>query len=641
MGNKRIVLFVFLAAGFLAGCFNPLSSPDGPVTAAKVLVVQIAGESPADRTALPPAPEPAQYTISVSRGGDSLGGDTFPAGSESYPVELTEAPKKDDVVTVAGLNGSGVKIAGGSHTLTESDISGNSVSITLYPLTEGKGNVDLSVSFNRDSGDDAGQDDEITKVTLKLYKSLDDYTEGNTPIKQQSYGTGGTGFTGTDPATSIPIKYDDLESGNYVVMIEFFRGAAGDIRVSRLIQTIIVRGGLTTDRWDNTESGVLTWNAFASSNADLALEGGIKLDGDTIADYSPGTQTYNIYEATTSVPPGKTLTVTAGEPGQAIAVSLNGAAEGFLVSNTARNLTFNGYTNTLVIRVTAPDGFTEKSYTVNISGKEIIDFYFTIGGKHYGVGPGTETDSGSISDSGIMITVPYGTDISSLTPHVIHSGKTISPEAGTAWGSSPNPHTYTVTAVDGTTRDYVVRVYKAKNTAKELMAFRITSPVIAEGVIDQTAKTVTVNVPYGTDVTNMSATASRSEASSIDPYPEPPRDYTSAVTYTVTAEDGTTRDYTVTVNRSPGITITINGFSALSFSGVPPSVDVSASVTITISGGAVTGWYVDINGPVTPTGSTANTVTFKAPSTPGFYNVNVFATVNGIPYSGSFGLVVN
>jgi hypothetical protein len=94
----------------------------------------------------------------------------------------------------------------------------------------------------------------------------------------------------------------------------------------------------------------------------------------------------------------------------------------------------------------------------------------------------------------------------------------------------------------------------------------------------------------------------------------------------------------------PGITIsgiTNAALSSLTFSGVPTDpVAASVSITITISGGPVTGWYIDINGPVSPNSTTADTVTFNAPGVPGFYNVNVIATVGGVNYSGSFGLIV-
>jgi hypothetical protein len=395
------------------------------------------------------------------------------------------------------------------------------------------------------------------------------------------------------------------------------------------------------------------------------------------------------------------------------------------------------FTNPVTYTVKAADG-TSRDYTVTVNvaasdAKAITAFYFTFGGKKYGAGTGTETNSGNISGNTITITVPYGTtNLASLTPTVTHSWTLISPD-GATWGSSPSPHTYTVTAEDGTSQDYTVTVNVAKiasvtavngnftspngfvktgsdisdeitdaitsvtgtdglgtaitlapadysvdtlnpasaganatatlrvpaaknstggditktftvyikNDAKAITAFAIDSPVSAVGTIDEAAKTITVSVPYGTNVAAMTATASYT-GDSISPDPAA-ADYTGGKTFTVTVEDGTTRTYTVTVNATPRITIsgiTVEGLSALTFSGVPASpVSASTSITITISGGVtVDSWHIEIKGPAP---STSPVGTFAAPPVPGFYNINVFATVGGNLYSGSFGLIVN
>jgi hypothetical protein len=280
-----------------------------------------------------------------------------------------------------------------------------------------------------------------------------------------------------------------------------------------------------------------------------------------------------------------------------------------------------------------------------------------------------------------------------------------------------------------------------KNNAKAITAFTITSPVNAPGTVDQAAKTITVTVPYGTVVTDMSATATHPSAS-ISP-PVTPRSYASPVDYTVTAEDGSAATYRVTVQVRPGIgafsitspvsaTGTVNGsaitvtvpygtslasmgisiehtgdsvksllnstiqsgnpatFTGQDFSGGSRSyqvmgansnselytVTVTASPGITISGitnpslTALTfkvnnadltdltvncgssltikiaqnaDWYIEIAGPGAPasiTDANTDTVAFNAPPVPGFYSVNVMATVGAIDYSGSFGLLV-
>jgi hypothetical protein len=473
---KMIVLFAFFAAVFFAGCFNP-TEPGGPATNSRILVVHVAGESPAKRTALPPAPAPAKYAITVTRGDASLGGDTFTAGAASYSVELTADPAEGDLVQVEGLDGSDIKIAGGTYTLAPVNFAAPPapVAVILRPLTEGAGDVRLRVSFDRVSADG-----EVTLAELKLYSSLQDYKDGNDlggsygARYRKNDGLHGTGtdFSGSTPEI-IPIEYDDLPWGNYVVMIEFFRDdpvSGVPARVSRLVQTIIVRGGLETNLWDgNTDT--LAWDAFASSNAELAGTEGIKIDGTTITGYSPAENEYNIYKPTTSIPTGTTVTLALGEPGQTITVDLNKQNANIpLESGVA--YTFEeledlgagspGLANTLVIIVTAPDGFTEKAYMVNISGNEIIDFYFEINAQKYGVGDGVANGSGSISGTdgtGIAVTLPYGTVLSSLpAPFIKFSGTSIeAPEAGTAWGS------YRVIAADTTkTRTYAVTVETAK-----------------------------------------------------------------------------------------------------------------------------------------------------------------------------------
>jgi hypothetical protein len=111
--------------------------------------------------------------------------------------------------------------------------------------------------------------------------------------------------------------------------------------------------------------------------------------------------------------------------------------------------------------------------------------------------------------------------------------------------------------------------------------------------------------------------------------------------------NGTTKGYAVNIIREPYYYIDINSIngitdaalSALIFDNPPSSVSVSSSITITINGDVpVDDWYIDMTGPGAFIPVTMDT--FTVPNTPGFYNVNVIATVDGVDYSGSFGLIV-
>jgi hypothetical protein len=286
--------------------------------------------------------------------------------------------------------------------------------------------------------------------------------------------------------------------------------------------------------------------------------------------------------------------------------------------------------------VTAEDG-TTAVYTVTVkaepnSAKAITAFRI--------VSPANAAGTIDEALKTITVTVPYGTGVAAMTASASHTGATISPDPASP-RSYAGPVRYTVSAEDGTTATYTVTVTAALNPAKAITAFSIASPVSATGSIS--GNNITVTVPYGTGVAAMTASASHTGAA-ISPDPASPRSYAGPISYTVTAEDGTTAIYTVTVKAEPGITISVTpvaGLNVLAFSLSQAAARPGDLIAITITGGSVTSWHIDLNGPVTPTDFSTDTVTFAAPTAQGFYNVNVIARAGGIDYSGSFGLVVD
>ena len=73
------------------------------------------------------------------------------------------------------------------------------------------------------------------------------------------------------------------------------------------------------------------------------------------------------------------------------------------------------------------------------------------------------------------------------------------------------------------------------------------------GTIDETGKTVTLSVPGGTNVTALVPTIAVSAKATVSPLSGVAANFTSPIVYTVTAEDGTTQAYTVTVSTQTGI----------------------------------------------------------------------------------------
>jgi hypothetical protein len=145
----------------------------------------------------------------------------------------------------------------------------------------------------------------------------------------------------------------------------------------------------------------------------------------------------------------------------------------------------------------------------------------------------------------VAITVPYGTAVTGLTPAITITGASISPAPGISQNFS-SPVTYTVTAADGTTQAYTVTVNVALASDKQITGFTIPG-VSTETTIDETLKTVVINVPYGTPVTALTPAITITGAS-ISPASGTPQNFSSPVPYTVQAADGTIQAYTVTMN---------------------------------------------------------------------------------------------
>lgn len=83
-----------------------------------------------------------------------------------------------------------------------------------------------------------------------------------------------------------------------------------------------------------------------------------------------------------------------------------------------------------------------------------------------------------------------------------------------------------------------------KSSAKSITEFSIDG-VIAE--IDENAKTITITLPYGTNINQLSPTFKVSEHATASPAPSVVVNFSKPVQYIVKAEDGSTQSYTVVV----------------------------------------------------------------------------------------------
>ena len=85
-----------------------------------------------------------------------------------------------------------------------------------------------------------------------------------------------------------------------------------------------------------------------------------------------------------------------------------------------------------------------------------------------------------------------------------------------------------------------------KSSQKQLLSFKIDS---ISGQINDSSHTVTIKVPYVTDLTNAKPVVTVSEKAAVSPLSGVKVDLSKPVTYNVTAEDGSVQAYTVTASK--------------------------------------------------------------------------------------------
>ena len=218
--------------------------------------------------------------------------------------------------------------------------------------------------------------------------------------------------------------------------------------------------------------------------------------------------------------------------------------------------------------MTAQDGST-KTYTVTTTvaapstAKDLLTFGTNIAGSSAVIHT-TSSSTGTVAWS-----VPYGTGLTSLAPvYTASFGEAGNPVSG-ASRNFTTPQTYTLTAQDLSTKVYTVTVTVLPNPAKDLLTFG-TNVAGSSALITSTSSTVgTVlwKVPNGISVTNLAPTYTVSPQASGSPASGTSRDFTTPQTYTITAQDLTTKVYTVTVTWSIDLASTTGVFLANTVAG--------------------------------------------------------------------------
>ena len=176
-------------------------------------------------------------------------------------------------------------------------------------------------------------------------------------------------------------------------------------------------------------------------------------------------------------------------------------------------------------------------------GNDIIDFVLA-----------EQTGAANITgapDYTVEVEVAMGTNLTELTPTITVSPEaTIIPESGVPQDFSA-PVVYTVTSEAGTEQEWTVNVTEATTLSSEndIVDFVIPEQTGAAVIMGDPDYTVEIEVVWNADIANLTPTIVVSPLATISPESGVTQDFTNPVVYTVTAEDGTEQEWTVTVTQ--------------------------------------------------------------------------------------------
>lgn len=196
----------------------------------------------------------------------------------------------------------------------------------------------------------------------------------------------------------------------------------------------------------------------------------------------------------------------------------------------------NSKTEPLPLVVTNSNFDLRTEYKVTITARKSSENYIT----SYKLG---DTE-GVINGDSIAITIPYAMDLATVKPEITISefAALVAPDTLKVGGN-----TYTVTSEDGSKRTYTVTITRTPvATGRQILSF--TYGAVA-GTIDQVNGTISLALPAGTGTT-FAPTIRVSDFATVTPASGEAQDFSKPVQYKVTAQNGSTNTYTVTVTVS-------------------------------------------------------------------------------------------
>ncbi len=183
----------------------------------------------------------------------------------------------------------------------------------------------------------------------------------------------------------------------------------------------------------------------------------------------------------------------------------------------------------------------------------------------------------------------------------VSQGASIAPNADQVRNFSA-PVLYTVTAANGDQQVWTVNVTVSASSEKEITSFSLAG---VSGNIN--GANITLNLPFGTATTQSPSIGF--VGASIDPGNGVLQDFSNPVVYTVTAADGSTIQYTVTVSVAASTAKTIDSFTINGVAGSIVGTDISLNLPVGTGVTALTPAISFTGASISPTSGTPQNFT--------------------------------
>ena len=378
-----------------------------------------------------------------------------------------------------------------------------------------------------------------------------------------AYSLAGVAGTINEPAKTISVE---LPSGtNVTALVATFTTTGTGVKVGTTVQT----SGATANNFTSPVAYIVTagdaTTATYTVTVTTALASAKAITAYSFVGYPGFAGTINELAKTIAVnlPSGTNVT--------ALVATFTTTGTGVKVGTAVQTsgATANNFTSPVAYTVTAGDA-TTATYTVtvtaaSVSAKAITAYSFV----------GYPGFAGTINEPAktIAVELPSGTSKTALTAIFtttgtgVKVGTTVQTSGATA-NNFTSPVAYIVTAADSTTATYTVTVTTAPATAKAITAYSFVAYPGFAGTINEPAKTIAVNLPFGANVTALIAkltttgtgvkvgTVAQTSGATAN-------NFTNPVSYVVTAADTSTVTYIVTVT----------------FAAAPPAVNLGLAAT--------------------------------------------------------------